>query len=421
MLQQENPEQANGQDAGELAGEVPAAGEGVVAAETAVDPAVEPDTGAAIVSSVFEWFERGIERLLPTYGEHPLLQVAVLVLLSVLIAGLASWFLKRVVAGIFRRTATDLDDHLLAALAPPIYISMLAVGLRVASERLELSARASERVGDSLATLVVLVWMVAAFQACGLVLRALAARHRRSSAINVNTISLFDNLIKVALFGIAAYTVLVIWGGDPRGLLTAGGIVGIAVGFAAKDTLANLFAGVFIFADSPYKIGDFITLDSGERGMVTQIGIRSTRLLTRDDVEITIPNAVMGNARITNESGGPHVKYRVRVQVGVAYGSDVDRVREVLTEIAAAETMVCAEPEPRVRFRAFGASSLDFELLGWIDEPVLRGRTLDSLYTAIYKRFGKEGIEIPYAKRDVYIKELPTRDTAAAPALAGEE
>jgi MscS family membrane protein len=367
--------------------------------------ATEP--GAALVDRFFEWFERGVERVLPLYGDHPLLQVLVLVALSAVIASLASWFLKRVVARAFRKTRTDLDDNLLAALAPPLYVSMLCLGLRVAMERLELSAVATERIGDALASVVVVFWLIAAFRASGLLLKAVAARRERLRMVNPNTITLFDNLAKIALFGIAAYTVLMIWGGDPRGLLTAGGIVGIAVGFAARDTLANLFAGIFIFADAPYKIGDFITLDTGERGMVTHIGIRSTRLLTRDDVQITIPNGLMGNAKITNESGGPHVKHRIRVQVGVAYGSDLDRVRQVLTEVGEAEPLVCEHPEPRVRFRGFGASSLDHELLCWIEEPVLRGRTLDALYTAIYKRFAVEGIEIPYSKHDVYVKEWP--------------
>ena len=112
--------------------------------------------------------------------------------------------------------------------------------------------------------------------------------------------------------------------------------------------MANLFSGVFILADAPYKIGDFVVLDSGERGEVTHIGIRSTRLLTRDDVEVTIPNAVMGNTKIINESGGPH-EIQVRVQVGVAYGGDIDLVREVLMNIAEMAESVCDDPEPRVR------------------------------------------------------------------------
>ena len=144
-------------------------------------------------------------------------------------------------------------------------------------------------------------------------------------------------------------------------------------------------------------------LGSGERGEVTQIGLRSSRILTRDDVEVTVPNALIANDTIVNESGGPWIKQRVRVRVGVAYGSDVDRVCEVLQDVAESHPEVESEPEPRVRFRAFGESSLDFELLAWIREPVLRGKVLHALNIAVYKRFADEGIEIPYPKRDVYL------------------
>jgi small-conductance mechanosensitive channel len=123
--------------------------------------------------------------------------------------------------------------------------------------------------------------------------------------------------------------------------LASAGIVGIAVGFAAKDTLANLFSGVFIMADAPYKIGDYVVLDTGERGEITHIGIRSTRMRTRDDVEVTVPNSIMGNTKIINESGGPYEKYRIRVKVGVAYGSDIDQVEQLLMEIAAANEKNC--------------------------------------------------------------------------------
>ncbi len=164
---------------------------------------------------------------------------------------------------------------------------------------------------------------------------------------------------------------------------------------------------MFILADGPYKIGDFVVLGTGERGEVTHIGMRSTRLLTRDDVEVTVPNSIMGNTTIVNESGGPYEKFRVRVQVGVAYGADIDDVREALLSVAAREESVCDEPEPRVRFRRFGASGLDFEPLCWINEPVLSGRVIDILNSTVYKLFQTSGIEIPYAKQDIYVKELP--------------
>ncbi len=139
------------------------------------------------------------------------------------------------------------------------------------------------------------------------------------------------------------------------------------------------------------------------------IGLRSTKLLTRDDIEITIPNSIIGNSTIINQSGGRHIKMRLRVKVGVAYGTDIDKVREVLLAIAAEDPHVCPVPSPRVRFRVFGASSLDFELLCWIDDPEFRGRALDSLNDSIYKRFVEEKIEIPYSKHDLYFKELPQK------------
>ena len=183
--------------------------------------------------------------------------------------------------------------------------------------------------------------------------------------------------------------------------------MGLAVGFAAQDTLSNLFAGVFIIADAPYQVGDFIVLDSGERGKVQHIGLRSTRILTRDDMEITIPNSVMGGAKITNETAGPSSRRRLKIPAGVAYGSDVDKVRESLLKAAGDVPTVCKEPEPRVRFRALGESSLNFELLCWIPEPVLRGEMTDALLVAIYKRFAQDGIEIPFPQRDLHIKEMP--------------
>ena len=111
-----------------------------------------------------------------------------------------------------------------------------------------------------------------------------------------------------------------------------------------SQTLANLISGVSIVADAPYKIGDYIVLDTGERGIVTGLGIRSTRLLTRDDVEISIPNAVIGNAKITNESGGPWVLHRIRIPVGVAYGSDTELVVKLLEQVASDNSAKTTSP-----------------------------------------------------------------------------
>ena len=159
--------------------------------------------------------------------------------------------------------------------------------------------------------------------------------------------------------------------------------------------------------DAPYKTGDFIILESGERGVVTDIGLRSTRILTRDDVEITIPNGVIGNGKIINEAGGPPAQHRIRIGVGVAYGSDIDHVIDVLEKVAIDNPAILTQPAPRVRFRSFGESSLDFELLGWIANPVDRGRVKHELNCAVYKSFITNSIEIPFPQRDLHVRTMP--------------
>ena len=137
------------------------------------------------------------------------------------------------------------------------------------------------------------------------------------------------------------------------------------------------------------------------------IGIRSTRILTLDDIEITVPNAVIGNSQITNEAGGPWVHQRVRVTVDAAYGSDIDRVHAVLNGLLAEIEDALEHPAPYVRFEAFGASGLTHSVYLWIGEPQKRDLVRHRIHTAIYKAFAKAGIEIPYSKHDVYIKSLP--------------
>jgi small-conductance mechanosensitive channel len=224
--------------------------------------------------------------------------------------------------------------------------------------------------------------------------------------IQARTVPLFNNLCMIIVVALALYFVLLAWNINVTAWMASAGILGLAISFAAKDTLANLFAGVFILADAPFKLGDFIVLQSGERGAVTHIGIRSTRILTRDDVEITIPNSIMGNVKINNETGGPSEKYRIRIKVGVAYGSDIDKVQSLLLNVAESHSEVCQTPSPRVRFRAFGDSSLDHELLCWVVKPVLRGRVSHALNTEVYRRFLKEGIEIPFPQRDIHIRTV---------------
>ena len=348
-----------------------------------------------------------LDPVLGFFSDYPFAVFLVVVCISFIVAKVATRIMTAVIVQFTSRTKITWDDQVISLLSRPTFWTLFLLGVVMAFIPLQLSKSADGVLLSLVTTILIILWSLFVLRLIVVVLNAMSQSENEQSIIKTQTKPLFQNLAYILVFIFAIYLVFSSWNVDMTAWLASAGIAGIAIGFAAKDTLANLFSGVFILADSPYKIGDYVVLDSGERGKVTHIGIRSTRLLTRGDVEITIPNAVMGNTRISNESGGPHEKFRLNVKVGVAYGSDIDHVRNVLMDVATNENEVCSNPEPRVRFRAFGNSSLDIELLCWVEIPEVRGRVLDSLNTAIYKRFIHEGIEIPYSKHDLYIKEMP--------------
>ena len=347
--------------------------------------------------------------LLQVFDQQPWIKGGSVMLATFIFASIMSWIIFKILKIAANKTSSQLDDRLLNIARVPIYYSLLMTGFTTGVNMMPLSDSLTSNLHNGFQTIGILIWTTALIRISKIILHQLAWGNKNTiyRLIRPQTLPLFDNLLKLLIIALALYVTFQVWGIDMTAWLASAGVIGIAVGFAAKDTLANLFSGVFILADTPYKIGDYVVLDGKQRGKVTHIGLRSTRMITRDDVEVTVPNAIMGNSKIINQSGGPYPKFRIRVKIGVAYGSDIDQVREVLMEIAKTEPLITKLPTPRVRFRSFGASSLDLELLGWIEDPELRGRTLDKLNTTIYKRFNEENIEIPYAKQDLYIKEFP--------------
>ena len=300
------------------------------------------------------------------------------------------------------KTKTTLDDKLIEILHQPIFYSSIFVGWMIAINKTPFEY--SYYIVSILLTFIIVIWGRAIFKAFIQLINWYSKKANKNNVFQQRTLPLFDNLGKLAIFLLCVFLVFKGWGWDVTGWLASAGIIGIVIGLAAKDTLANFFSGIFIMADAPYKENDYINLDSGERGYVTNIGLRSTRLLTRDDIEITIPNSVIANSKIINESGGPHEEERVRINVGVAYGSDIDKVRNILMDIANSNNSVSKSSSPRVRFRTFGESSVNFQLLFWIAKPEMRGRVSDQINTEIYKKFNQENIEIPFPQRTVHMK-----------------
>ncbi len=354
-----------------------------------------------------DWLQNIIQQYLPVISDNRLIQASLIFLFSAILSSIVKFIIHRIQLHGTNKTNNPVDDHILEALKRPVGASIIIIGVRLAFARSQLFPEQIDLVDSILLTVTIFYWLRFIINSSHYILKYLSASKSKMKIVQKHTLPLFDNLATVVFYGMGVYFVLIAWDINISAWIASAGILGLALSFAAKDTLANLFAGVFILADSPYKLGDFIVLDSGERGEVTHIGIRSTRILTRSDVEITIPNAIMGNTKVTNETAGPHKKYRLRIQVSAAYGESVSRVRNALLEVANAADNIESDPAPRVRFRTFGDSGLNFELLCWVSEPVLRGRVSDSLNEAVYNKFLQEKIEIPYPQQDVYIRSIP--------------
>lgn len=324
------------------------------------------------------------------------------ILFAVLVRTLAAPFLRRLV----RRTNNEIDDVIVAVTPLPLSMSALLAGLWYAVQPLGWSDAVLGGTSAVMMTIGVALWTRAAQKISRTSLDFLAAHHERFTLVDARTLPLFDITARTLLIGGATYFLLLAWSVDVTAWLASAGVLGVAIGFASKDTLSNLFAGLFIVADAPYKLGDYLVIDGTTRGKVTHIGLRSTRLLTRDDVEIIVPNSVMAGARITNESGGPHESYRVRCAVEVAYDSDLDQVREVMMAVAASVPQLIADDPaitPRVRFRSFEASGIKVELLGWVATPELRGQAVDAMVVGTWRALRDAGISIPFPQQEVRI------------------
>jgi len=351
-----------------------------------------------------------VQQLAELIGPNVYLQAAIIAAVFIFAGKIADWIISGIIGRIANRSTNNFDDQLVSLVHRPVFLSFVLLGLGLATRRIGLPEAPLFITVSILKTIAIFVWYSTLGSLLGLIVRVLG-RNADTKVLQTGMLSLIHNVMKIVLLALTGYFIFLAWRIDVTAWLASAGIVGLALSFAAKDTLSNLFAGVSIIMDAPYKTGDFIILDSGERGVVTEIGLRSTRLLTRDDIEITVPNGIIGNGKIINEAGGPSEKHRIRVAVGVAYGSDIDHVIETLQKVATDNADIVADPAPRVRFRLFGDSSLNFELLGWIAQPIDRGRVMHELNCAIYKAFHDNGIEIPFPQRDLHIRTMPITDS----------
>lgn len=338
------------------------------------------------------------------------LGLSILMVVAALVVGrwLLKLFLDRLVSRLTQRTDTGFDDAVLTAVRPPLYWVLVLIVIKAAVARLDfLPAPWEKPLGDLYFAFDVMI----GFILIGRLMHYLMAWYGKEMAVRTET-NLDEQLLpffrRVVLVFVGLVGLIVLLGRfvDVSSLITTLGVGSLAIALAAQTALADTISGFLIMVDRPFRIGDRVEIqDLATWGDVVDIGLSSTRIRTRDNRTVIVPNSVISKSLVVNHSY-PDNQYRIQVEIGVAYGADVEHARQTMIEAIRGAEGVVAEQKVEALLLQFGDSALIFRLRWWIDSYVDTRRMFDRVNTAVYNALNEAGIEIPCPQMDVrYRKE----------------
>lgn len=262
--------------------------------------------------------------------------------------------------------------------------------------------------------IVIVVMLVIAFAR----LLAKFARRmlRRIDSLDRTQQLLGEKIATIVVWGISFFVAIDVLGISLTALTVFSGAFGLAIGFGLQKTFGNLIAGIILLMDRSIKPGDVIAVNDGKGnsfGEVKKIGIRAVSVTTRDNREYLIPNENLMTQQVENWSYSSR-EVAINIPIGVAYGSDLDKVEKLLLEAINSTPRVLPFPSPGVLLSGFGASSIDMTMIVWIDDPEGGvGNVKSDVLWRVWRLFKEHGVEIPFPQSDVNL-----RDSAGLRALA---
>jgi small-conductance mechanosensitive channel len=317
------------------------------------------------------------------------------------------------------RTATRVGELLIESLRTPTVLWCVALGLMAGLEAAPVPRRLAVWGTSLVAALVILSITIVVANVLARGIQNLGQRIQIETAVT----GLGTTLLKVFVFTLGGLLILGTLGISVTPLLAALGVGGLAVGLALQDTLSNLFAGVHILIEKPVRVGDYIKLETGQEGYVTDVGWRTTRMRMLPNNMVIVPNGKLAQSILTNYYL-PEQRMALLIPVSVSYAAEPERVEKILVEEAtrAAGDVpgLLADPPPFVRFiPGFGESSLDFTLICQVREFVDQYLAQHELRKRIFRRFREEGIEIPFPQRVVHVQDGGDGGRSAAAVRGG--
>jgi len=333
-------------------------------------------------------------------------QTAILLVITYLATVIIIYVLEKFSYKLTQRTKTKIDDLILEKTHKSLTYIIFLVGMRFAITPLNLTANVDLVINNLFNTSIVIFLLHIALGIADVLInewgRTIAKKTK--STMDDDLLPLILKTSNAALYIFGLIFILSIWNIDVTGLLAGMGIAGIAIGFAVRDSLANIFGGISIVLDKAYKVGDKIRLESGDLGIVHDIGLRSTKLRTFDNQILTIPNAQMANSKILNYTQPTDLE-RVNVEFSTEYGSNVDKVKKVALEVIKKHKDSLKDPAPAVVFTEMGDFALKFTAKFWVDDyNKAYGAKLDTT-KAMYDALNKEKIGIPFPTQTVHVNK----------------
>lgn len=334
-------------------------------------------------------------------------------LASLIIGWVVKRFLSTAGRSLIARTKSELDDLILGIVLEKIKWIAVVIGAYLATE--EITKAVSKDDVTALQFLgyaegiifvcAVIVVTATVIRVVDTVVKHAIEMHARKTSTRVNEalLPLLNRVINIILAIIALIIILDHFGQDVSSLVVSLGVGSLAIALAAQDTLSNMIGGFVIMLDRPFRVGDRIQLPGGEMGDVHEIGIRSTKILDFDNNLMIIPNAELVKGRIVNYSYPAQV-VRIVVEVGVAYGTDLDKAKYIMTELARQHPDVLDDPIPEVFVVALAESSVNLRLVARTADYRKKFLIETKLREQIYNAFREEGVEIPFPQRVVHLQ-----------------
>jgi len=302
-------------------------------------------------------------------------------------------------------TNTEIDDMVINLAKKPLKFIIILAGIKVALYASDYKSDAVFFAGKFITALILIALAYIGSGIFGIIIRAWGERIADSlnPRINNDLVPLLERMMKVIIFSIVLILVLSSFEIDVAPLVASLGIAGFAIGFAVKDILSNIIGGIILILDNSFSVGDKVTIDT-DTGIIKEVGLRNTKILTYDNELIIIPNGELMNKKFKNYVL-PDPTLRVVVNFGVAYGTDVDRVREIILAAVKSINGICSDPGPVVEFFQMADSSLNFYAKFWIPDFSKYNDKMLEATDIIYKTLDTNGIEIPFPTNTVYLKK----------------